>query len=76
MIEAATAECWVLGFKNVTPNEIHDVNTVGDTMTAEVIMDVAVVEDALENARQGETVEAASPLDVIPMQQLSRILAG
>ena len=45
-------------------------------VTPEVIMDVTTIKDALENAREGEAVEAPSPPGELTMQQLSRILAG
>lgn len=45
-------------------------------MTPEVIMNVAAVEDAVGDARQGERVEAAPPPGELTMQQLRRIVAA
>ena len=75
LMEAAAAASRVPGFKNVTAEEINEVNTAGDTMTPEVIMDVATVEDVIENENKGTAVEAPPPGE-LTMQQLSRILAG
>ena len=75
LMEAAAAACHVPGFENVTAEEINEVNTAGDTMTPEVIMDVATVEDVLENENKSTEVEAPPPGE-LTMQQLSTILAG
>lgn len=78
--DAAAAARQVPGFEEVTSAEITEINSAGDTMAPEGIMNVAAVEDTLEeeqaSVREQSTAQEAQPAGEPTMSQLSRILAS